>query len=135
MLDGPQLVSDAIHRRHIVGMDTQRLGARVVADVHEVFSGQTEVDRDEDRANLRHPVERLELLVGVRGDVCHAVAGRDAHRLQRRRPAVAPVEELLIGQPQVTVDDALAVSVKLACPARELERSERGFHQDPPITN
>ena len=109
MLDAAELVADAVDGVEVIGVDAQDLGARVRGDVDEVVGGQAVVDRHEHRADLRHGVERLELLVRVRRDVGDTVALLHAHPLQGRRPAVAAIEELLVGEAQVAVDDGLAV--------------------------
>ena len=57
------------------------------------------------------------------------VALPDAERLQGARPAVAAVEELLVGEPQVAVDDGLAGTVQAAGAAGELKRRQRCFHR------
>jgi hypothetical protein len=44
-------------------------------------------------------------------DVGHAIARGDALPLECCRPPVATLEELLVGQPQVAVDDGLALRV------------------------
>ena len=86
------------------------------------------VDRHQHRADLRHGVERLELRVRVRRDVRHPVAWLHAEPLQRRRPAVAAIEELRVGQPQVAIDHRLASGVQPARAASELQRREWRFH-------
>src|SRR5690349_10816980 len=109
-------------------MDAQHLRARMSRDVDEVLGREAVVDRDHDGADLRHRIEGLELLVRVGRDVGDAVSVPDAHRLQRGRPPVAALKELLVCKTQITVDHALALAVKLAGPPRELERRERSLH-------
>ena len=90
-------------------MSADDFRAAVVDDVVEIVGDQAIVDRHQHRADLRHGVVRFQLRVRVRRDVGDAVALPHAQRLQRRRPAVAAIEELLIGEPQFAVDDGLAV--------------------------
>ncbi len=52
----------------------------------------------------------------------------DAQLLQRRRPAIAAIKELLVGQPQATVDHSLAETVQTAGPAGEVKRRQGRFH-------
>jgi len=58
---------------------------------------------------------------------------RHAHLLQRRGPAVAPIEELPVGQPEIAVDDRLPVCVQPAGTAGEVQRRQWRFH-DPIVT-
>ena len=53
---------------------------------------------------------------------------RDAERLQRRRPAVAAVEELRVGQRRSPSTTASRSRTEPPRAAHELERSERSFH-------
>jgi hypothetical protein len=55
-------------------------------------------------------------------DVRDPVALFHAQSLQRRRPAVAPIEELLVRQPKIAINNPFAIAVKLSRPARELQR-------------
>ncbi len=122
MADARQLRADAVEALEIIGVRADDGRAGVVDDVLELTGAQAIVDRHEHGADLRDGVERLELRVGVRRDVRDAVAARDAERLQRRRPAVAPIEELRVGEPQRAVDERLALRVQRARAPRELQR-------------
>jgi hypothetical protein len=53
----------------------------VLDEVLELFRGEPEIDRHEHGANLRHRVERGELLMRVRRDVSHTVARLYIHHL------------------------------------------------------
>ena len=128
MLHSAQLVPNAVDGVEVIRVDAHHLCPRVPGDIDEVLGGQAVVDRHQDSADLGHRIEGFELLVGVRRDVCDPVALLHPHRLQRRRPAVAAIQELLVGQPQIAVDDRLTIAVELPCPSREVERSERGLH-------
>src|SRR5260370_39263189 len=90
--------------------------------------GEAIVDRDRAPADLRHGVERFELLVHVRSDVGDPITLLHPHPLQRRRPAIAPIEELLVGEAEVSVHDCLPVPVKLPRASRELQGCQRGLH-------
>src|SRR5204863_9348210 len=48
--------------------------------------------------------------------------------LQGRRPAVAPLKKLSISQPQIIINNRLAVRIETSCPSSELQRSQRDFH-------
>ena len=128
VLDVRHLPPDAIHRLEIIRVRAHHARAAVVDDVGEVVGGQAVVDRHDDRADLRHGIEGFELRVRVRRDVGHAIALAHAEPLQRRRPAVTALEELLVGQPQRAIHDRLAVGVELARAAREFQRRQRRFH-------
>ena len=121
-------VADAVHRRQVLLGHAEHGGAGVVHDVDEVLRGQPVVDRHQDGAELRHRVEGLQLRVRVRRDRGHPVALRHAEPLQRRGPAVAAIEELPVGQPEITVDDRLPVCVQPAGTAGEVQRRQRRFH-------
>jgi predicted lipoprotein with Yx(FWY)xxD motif len=64
-------------------------------------------------------VEGLELLVDVRRDVRHPVTLPHAH-LERGGPAVAAVEKLLVGEPQVAGGDRLPLRMQPSSPPHEL---------------
>ncbi len=100
----------------------------MVDDVLEVVRQQAVVDRHQHRADLRHRVVGFQVRVRVGGDVGDPVAVSDAERLQRRRPAVAPLEELAVGEPHLAVDDGLAVGVQPARTPGEFHRGQRDFH-------
>ena len=128
------LVADRVDRVQVVAVHAEHRGTRVVDHVDEVFRGEPVVHRHEHRAELRHRVERLELRVRVRRDRGDPVALADAERLQGARPAVAAVEELLVGEPEVAVDDGLARAVQAAGAAGELKRGQRRFHGTHPAS-
>jgi hypothetical protein len=109
-------------------MHAQDLGPAVVREIDEVVGDQTIVQRDDDRAELRHGVILLEVLMGVRRERGHTVALPDPELCQGGRPLVATLTEFCIRQPQLTINDGLAGAMQLARPAQEVERSERGFH-------
>src|ERR1700694_4682547 len=128
MLHPAQLVADGVDGVQVIRVHAQDLGARVRGDVDEILCRQAIVDRHEDGTDLRHGIERFKLLVHVRSDVGNTITLLDAHALQGRRPAVAPLEELLVGEAEVSVDDALPIPVKLPRPSCELQRCKRGLH-------
>src|SRR5205814_2525365 len=90
------------------------------------------VDGHEHRADLRHGVERLELRVRVRRDVHDAIALPDAERVQRGRPAIAAVEEALVGEALLAVNDGLARRIEAPGAPRELQRGKWDFHAGGP---
>jgi hypothetical protein len=57
--------------------------AAVVQDVGEVIGCQPEVDRHQDRPELRHGVERLELRMGIGRDIRHPISLADPQSLER----------------------------------------------------
>ncbi len=131
MFDAPNSVANAVHAVEVLlrGADDRR--PRMVNDVGEVVGRQPVVDRHEHGANLGHGIEGLELLVDIRRDVCYPVTLANAHPLERGGPAVAAVEELLVGEPEVAVDDRLALRMQSSSPPHELERRERRLHLYP----
>src|SRR5206468_11036304 len=98
-------------------------------DVGEIAGREPVVDWHHNRADLRHRVERLQLRVRVRRDVGDAIARLDAEPLQRGRPPIAPVEELLVAEMQAAVDDRFAAPVERPRPACEFQRREWDFHE------
>src|SRR5204862_3605175 len=52
--------------------------------------------------------------------------------LEDRRPPIATIEELLVGEARLTVDDSLSRSEEATCAAHELERRERCLHDPSP---
>src|SRR5579871_1876398 len=67
--------------------------------------------------------------VCVRGDIGYAIALLDTHRLQESGPAITAIEELGVGEPQLTIDHGLPVGVKPARATREFDRGQRDFHR------
>src|SRR4029079_5844635 len=112
--------------------DAKHLRPGMVGDVNEVVRREPEVDGHQHRSHLRHCVERLELLMHIPRDIGDPVALHHPHRLQRRRPPIAPVEELLVGQSQITIDHPQPTSIQLARTPGELEGTQGGFHSGPP---
>src|SRR5438445_4404871 len=129
MLDARKAVANALQAAEILLSGADDGCSGMVDDVSEVVSRQSIVDRHEDRAYLRHGVERFQLLSDVGRDVGDAIARGDAQPLEHGRPPVATLEELLVGQPQVAVDDGLALRVQSSSPSHELERRERRLHK------
>ncbi len=120
VLNRRKLGADSVDRCQTFGGHAHDLRAAVRDDVREIVGGEPVVDRHQDGPNLRHRIEGLELRVDVRRDVRHTVARRHAQALQHRRPAVAAIEELLVGEPQVAVDDGLPRAEQPASAASEL---------------
>ena len=111
-------------------MSADDAGAAVLDDVSEILGGEPVVDRDQHRSQLRYRIKRLQLRMGVGGDVGDTVAAAHGHvPLQDRRPAVAAIKELLVGQPQIAIHDRLPVAIEHARPPRELQRCHRRFHR------
>ena len=128
--DARDLVADPVDHLEIVGVRAHHAAAAVRDDVCEVLGGEPVVDRHQHRAELRYGVERLELRVGVGRDVRDAIALLDAELLgHRRRPAIAAVAELLVGQPQVAVDQRFVVGIEAPRPAHEVEGGEWSLHR------
>ena len=130
MSNAGQPIAHAVDRLEVLFVRADDRRSRMADDVGEIVVGEAIVDGDEDGSDLRHRVERLELGVGVWRDVGHSIAAPDTESLQGSRPAVAPVEQLLVAGPPRTVDDRLATTVEGPRPARELERSEGDFHNE-----
>ncbi len=128
MLNPFQLAADAVYRPEIVRVRTNDARPRVIDDEGEIIRCQAVVDRYQHRTDLRHCIKRLQLRVRIRRNVDDPVALLHAECLQRRRPPIAPVEELLVGQALLTVDDRFAARVQTPRAPRELERCERNLH-------
>ena len=128
MLNAGQPVSNAVDGLDVVGVSANDLRAAVVDDVLEIIRDQPIVDRHQDRADLRDRIVRFQVGVGVRGDVGHPIALADSEGLQRRRPAIAAVEELRIRQSQFPIDDRFALGVEPACASSELHGGQGDFH-------
>lgn len=95
-------------------MSTNHPGAAVVNQINEIIRGETIVDGHQDRANLRHCIKGFELCMGVRRNVSDPITLSHAETLKGRRPAIASIEKLRIGQPQFTIHHSFAVAIKLA---------------------
>src|SRR5262249_24118897 len=94
----------------------------------EIVGQQAIVDWHQRCCDLRHSVIGFEMRVRVRGDVSNAIALPDTHRLQGRGPAITPLEELGVRQPQLAVDYGFSVGVKSARATRKFNRRQRDFH-------
>src|SRR3989440_9076912 len=129
MLDARKAVANALHAAEVLLCGADDGCSGMVDDVSKVVSRESIVDRHEDRAYLRHGVERFQLLMDVGRDVGDAIARGDAQPLEHGRPPVATLEELLVGQPQVAVDDRLALRMQSSSPSHELEWRERRLHR------
>ena len=111
-------------------MRAQDLAAAVVREVDEVVRDQPVVHRHDDRAQLRHRVILLEVLMRVGCQRCYAVALLHAQLRQCRRPSVATLAERFVRQSQITIDHGFARSMELACATQEIERGEWCFHAE-----
>ncbi len=74
VLDRRHLAAHAVDRIQIVRVHAQDLGAAVVREVDEVVGDQAVIHGHDDRAQLRHRVILLEVLMRVRRQRCHAIA-------------------------------------------------------------
>ena len=124
----------------IDGLEVIRRGAHhrrtaVLNQVAEVIGHQTEIDRHEDSAQLRHRIKRRQLRVRVRRDVRHSIALRDAHALQCGRPAIAAIEEVSIRPSLLAIHDAFAAGIQLPRAAHEFQGGQRSFHWRHSITS
>jgi len=128
VLDRGARPADRLDRLEKIGVRADDLGAAVLEDVLDFLRMQTEVDRHEHGADLRHGVVGRELGAGVQGDIGDTVALPDPQPLQRDRPAVAPGEELLVVQTGRAVNDAVALRIERPGATLELERGERRLH-------
>jgi hypothetical protein len=61
-------------------------------------------------------------------NIGHPVTGLDAEPLQRRRPAVTPLEKLAIAEPQVSIDNRFPIRVQSAGAPRKFHRGQCNFH-------
>ena len=111
MLDTGQLLAHRVDRFQVIRVHADNPRARVADDVCEIVSRQPVVDGHEHGPDLRDGVERFELRVCIRRNIRDAVALFDSEPLQRRRPAVHAVEELLVSQAELTVDDGFTIAV------------------------
>ncbi len=128
VLDRGQLGADGVDRLLVLGLDAEHRGTGVVDDVIEVGGRQPVVDRYQNRAELRHGVEGLQLGVSVRGDVGDPVAASHAKGLEAGRPAITAAQELLVGEAQLAIHHRLAIPVQPARAASELERAQWRLH-------
>src|SRR2546429_9073178 len=128
LFNAPDPVANTVHAVEVLLRRADDGCPGMVDDVGEIVGRQPVVDGYQHGANLRHGVKRLELLVDVRCDVGDPVALANAHPLERGRPAVAAVEELLVAEPEVTVDYRLTLRMQPSSPPHELDWRERRLH-------
>ena len=124
--------ADTIDRLQIVTVRAHDGRAGVIDDVAEIVRREPIVDRHDDGADLRHAVERFEHRMGVRRDIRDARAGVDVELLQHSGPAVAAIEELLVGETQRAVNDRFVMRVDAPGAPGELERRQWNFHDSLP---
>ena len=106
-----KFASNAIDGIQIIAVSAHHACATVIDDVGKIGRRQPEVDRHDDGADLRHGVVALQMAMCVGGNVGHPVARLNAKGLQGGRPAIAALEELGIGEAQITVNNGLAAAV------------------------
>ena len=128
VLHAGHLIADLVHGIEVVGMHAHDAGTTMVEDVGEIVSRKAEIDRHDDGPDLWHGVIGFKVRVRVWSDAGDAVTGFDGEFLQRRRPSVAPVEKLAVGEAVFAIYHGLAVSVKPAGTAGEIEWREWSFH-------
>src|SRR5215475_13950385 len=127
--DSAQLRPDTLDGVEIIGMSAHDLCAGVVDQISKIISRQAIVNRDQDCADLRRRVERLELRVSVGRDVSHAVGLSNSKFLQSSRPAIATIKKLFVTQAQIAVDYRFAVFIKLAGTPPKFKRRQWSFHR------
>src|SRR4051812_10643821 len=110
-------------------MHTDHVGATMVENVGKVVGDQPVVDRHEHGADLRHSIKRFEMAMGVRSNIDHTVAWLDAQCLQCRRPTVATLEKLPVGESQFSIDNSFTVAIQALRTPCELHRCQRYFHK------
>ena len=129
MLHGWTRLPDGTDRFEIVGVRTDHLRTAMLEDVLDLGRRQPEVDGDQHRPDLRRSIERFEVLVRVGRYVADTVALRHTQTLERRRPAVAALEELLVGISCRTVDHGFPLGIQAPRAAHELQWCKRCFHR------
>ena len=122
MPDAGDLGTHRLDRADVVRVCADHHRLAVADHVAEISRAQAVIQRHEDRAELRHGVELLEHRMRIGRDDDHPVTGAHAEALQRRRPAIAALEELRIRQAQRAINDGFALRVQQPRAARELQR-------------
>ncbi len=95
----------------------------VVDHVCEVRRGQPVIDRHEDCTDLRNRVKRLQLRMGIRRDISHAVVLLHPQALERRRPAIAPVEEGAVCPPLFAIANRFSIAIQGPRAPRKIKRT------------
>jgi hypothetical protein len=118
------------------GAENHHIGREIAA--HLGFTGPwvkegraARLLRHDDRANLRHAVVLLQMLMRVGRDRADAIAGAHAKFHQCRGPTIATVSELRVSEPERAIDNGLARGIQLAGATGEIHRGERDFHGEP----
>src|SRR5213078_3412512 len=103
-------------------------GAAVLDEVKKVVCGQAKVQWHQHSAQLRHRVERLQLRMAIRREICDAIARANSQPLQNRRPTIAPIEKLGVAPTRLTIDHRDLFRINFPRAASELEWRQRRFH-------
>ena len=133
MPDARQVGADRVDGVLIIGMRADDGRAAVGDQVAEIVRDQPIVERHQHGANLRDGIERLELRVRIRRDVGDPIPGLDAGLLQPRRPSIAPLAELGVGERVRAVEDGRAIAIQPAAATEELQGRQRCFHRCHPL--
>ncbi len=120
--------SYAVHGFKIIGMSTHYARAAVLYEISKVIGRKPEINRNQDRADLQDRIERLQLRVDVGSNVSDAVSLAHSKSLQGRRPTVAALEKLSVGEAQIVVDDGFAAGIQPPCATSKLQRCQSSFH-------
>jgi hypothetical protein len=100
----------------------------VLDNVFIFFSPQPEIDRNQDRSDLRNCIKGFEHGVCIGRYVSDPVAGEDAHALKRSRPSVAAIKKTGISESFGTIHYRRPAGVKFCGPSGKIKRSEWRFH-------
>ena len=82
VLHRSSLAAQAFDQRNEFGIKAQHARSGVVQDIGEFLGAQPDIERQQDRADLRHAVVGLEQAVTIKAQVGHAV-GRLQAQLQQ----------------------------------------------------
>jgi hypothetical protein len=105
VFDAGQPIPNTVDGFKVIRVSTYDLRVEVIDDVLEIFREEPIIYRNQYRADLRDCVVSLQMRVCIRGDAGDPIALSHAEGLQRRPPAIAAIQELSVGQAQISVGD------------------------------
>src|SRR5258705_3426755 len=111
-------------------MRAHNRGATMIDEIRKVVRGKAVIERNQNGTNLRNAIEGFEHGMSIRRNVSNAIAFFNAKREQSRRPSVTAVEELLISQPQFTINNRFTFRVKFARASGKFKGCQWKFHRN-----
>src|SRR5258705_5691982 len=113
-------------------MRAHNRGATMINEIRKVVRSKAVIERNQNGANLRNAIEGFEHGVSIGRNVSNAIPFCNAKCEQSRRPSDTAFEELLITQPQFTINNRFTFRVKFARASGKFKWCQWKFHTKVP---